>query len=246
MGNKLSRTIQEFREVAVKNKGPQISSMYEVILYHFEQDPLYCYPLSVVVPGRQFVFYDQDLWGPTRKIPYKRGYTQCHMSFVVYQNWEERQYIENWMNSIVNNYSAPGTSVTGVNSGLGTNISLGSALETARAIGNAFSSGGSISQDADFGGGFQDFVDYATGVGLVEIRFLNSSTKAVNSSVSLIESYPAAMSQMGIGADGTGYSTFNVTFQFNEYIYRNYNAGEIRSTQIDNFIDPPPEPQYNA
>lgn len=100
----IADTIRNFREAVLNKGGPQIAGMYEVLLYQSELgEPLACYPMSVVFPGRMFTFYDHDIWGPTRKIPYKRGYTQCHMTFLVYQDWAERTYIENWMNITVAN-----------------------------------------------------------------------------------------------------------------------------------------------
>lgn len=97
----VSNTIQEFRENVLKKGGPQISAFYEVTLTSGDSRSISCYPASIVFPGRMFTFYDHDIWGPVRKIPYKRGYTQCHMTFIVYQDWAERTFLERWMNLIV-------------------------------------------------------------------------------------------------------------------------------------------------
>ena len=218
--DKISKTIQEFRENVTSRGGPQISSMYQVILSHPGQEPIVCYPLSIVIPGRQFMFYEHDLWGTVRKIPFKRGYTQCHMSFIVYQDWAERTYIETWMNSIIKNTQSD----AGVN---GSN-SLGVAVPTvglnevqqAAAINKSLSSGGPLSKDASFSSAYEDYVDYSSGIGAISISFLNSQNKdSANRQLILKEVFPAAISQMSMASDGTAYPTFNTTFQFNTYLY---------------------------
>lgn len=216
--DKVSRTIQEFRQDVLQRGGPQISSMYVVTLAHIIQEPIVCYPLSVIVPGRQFNYYDHDLWGPNRKIPYKRGYTQCHMSFIVYQDWAERTYIETWMNTIVNNANLPGVNFNTTDVRSGAPI-VATQTQAAQAYNNSLSSGGPLSRDANFGFNYQDYVDYQNGFGTILIQCLNSQTKAVNATILLKEAFPAAISQMSMGSDGTGYPTFNVTFQFNDYHY---------------------------
>lgn len=110
--NKISQTITEFRGEVLARRGPQIAGMYEVILSQGVAPPITTYPLNVVLPGRMFTFYDHDIWGPIRKVPYKRGYTQCHMSFIIYQDWEERNYIESWMNSVLVNFGSGSASPT--------------------------------------------------------------------------------------------------------------------------------------
>ena len=98
--NSIVDTITSFRENVISRGGPQIAAMYEATL-NSGSDPLVCYPLTVVIPGRAFQFYEHDIWGPARKIPVKRTYTQCSMTFVVYQDWLERTYIEGWMNNLL-------------------------------------------------------------------------------------------------------------------------------------------------
>jgi len=82
--------------------GPQIASRYRVD-FSVGGASLTTYPFSVIIPGRAMVFYEHDIWGPSRKIPLKRTYTQCQISFVVYQDWTERRFIEEWMNYLVKN-----------------------------------------------------------------------------------------------------------------------------------------------
>lgn len=216
--DKISQTVQQFRQDVLSRGGPQISSMYEVTLAHIAQEPIVCYPLSVIIPGRQFVYYDHDLWGPNRKVPYKRGYTQCHMSFVVYQDWAERAYIETWMNTIINNSNIPGVNfdANSVTTSAATRNFTGN---PAQFFSDALATGGPIQSDANFGFNYQDYIDYVNGYGTVLIKCLNSQTKESNVTFMLKEAFPAAISQMSMGSDGTSYPTFNVTFQFNDYHY---------------------------
>lgn len=216
--DKVSQTIQQFREDVLGRGGPQISSMYEVLLSHFSQSPIVCYPLSIVIPGRQFIYYEHDLWGPSRKVPYKRGYTQCHMSFIVYQDWAERTYIENWMNSIIVNKQAQGLPTS---SALSTAQTIEGETEQQRfdSLASTIANGGVLSEDASFSESYQDYINYASGTGYILINFLNSQTKSPNRSILLKEAFPAAISQMSMASDGSAYPTFNVTFQFNDYLY---------------------------
>ncbi len=218
--DKVNRTIQQFREDVLNRGGPQIASMYQVTLAHTLQSPIVCYPVSVVVPGRQFVFFEHDLWGPNRRVPYKRSYTQCHMTFIIYQDWAERTYIENWMNSIIKNSTSSGVSIS---SGNLSNPSTVAEANLSTALNNSLSSGGPLSADAQFPGNYEDYVDYFNGLGTVEINFLNSSTKnpeSPNRRITLKEAFPAQLNQFAMAADGTSYPMFNVTFQFNNYLYQ--------------------------
>jgi hypothetical protein len=227
--SKISKTIQEFRTAVNERGGPQISSRYEVTLSHLDQEPIVCYPLSVIVPGRNFVFYEHDLWGTVRKIPYKRGYTQCHMSFIVYQDWAERTYVEKWMNTIVRNSQKDGVNFDPNENQVQPNI-LTDEISTATALSQQANYGGPLASDAYFGMQYEDFIDYNAGFGTILIKFMNSGTArpttvgtdgedTVNKSIILKEAFPAAISQMSMASDGSGYPTFNVTFQFNSYYY---------------------------
>ena len=207
--NGISQTITQFRDDVIKRGGPQLGGFYDVTLYHWAQGPIKCYPAAVVVPGRQFVFYEHDLWGPNRRVPYKRSYGQCFMTFLVYQDFKERLYLENWMDSIIKNKSTSPTSSTAT-LGQQQEIDTLEGLESAR--GNVFT-------DTTFSnfGNTKDYIDYYSGLGFISINFLNSETKLINRSLGLYEAYPAQMQQIGLGSADTGPATFTVTFQFNNY-----------------------------
>lgn len=217
MAVKISNTIKEFRQDALSRGGPQISSMYKVELYHHD-DVMTCYPMSVVIPGRQFVYYEHDLWGTTRKIPYKRGYTQCHMSFIAYQDWAERTFIEKWMNTIIRHKNTTGVATNIQNA---TNPTIDGDEANAITVLQNMLVNGSLLGDAQFDlSNYDDFVDYNQGFGMLNIHCLNAQNKKTsNLIISLKEVFPAAISQMSIASDGSGYPTYNVTFQFNDYVY---------------------------
>jgi hypothetical protein len=221
--NSIVNTVTAFRENVISRGGPQIAAMYEVTMYSGTQsktiaDPLVCYPIAITIPGRQFQFFEHDIWGPSRKVPVKRTYTQCTMSFVVYQDWLERTYIEDWMNRILstktytgnaNLFSSPGTN----------NISSSQENQQNVAISLINSlSNNSVSRDAVFGE-YGDYINYSNATGVISIKALNSGDKSVNKEIQLHEVYPSTISPMAMSSDGTGYAAFNVGFQFNNYIY---------------------------
>lgn len=244
--NNISSTIQEFRQNVLGRGGPQLASLYEVYL-NSPRETIVAYPLNIILPGRQYVYYEHDLWGPNRKVPYKRGYTQCHMTFIVYQDWAERTFIEQWMDIIIKNNGTsvgrpvssgqpanadPGPSNTAPNSfdsyinavngyfnGTSTvSGTIGPASQLSNdTISQAISSGANSSFSTS---NYKDFIDYYNGVGSIQIRCVNSQRRSSpNVRITLKEAFPAAISQMSMVSEATGYATFNVTFQFNNYFY---------------------------
>jgi len=221
--SKISNTITQFREDVLSRGGPQISGMYEVTLAQNNTSPVVCYPLNVVLPGRVFITYDHDIWGTIRKIPYKRGYTQCSMTFVVYQDWAERTYIESWMNSIIRNDNRSVEQQIALDGEENITEDPANAQlshQDYQVISSSLSSGGVQDSDANFGiAKYNDYVDYYGGVGTIIINCLNSQTKTPNKTLILKEAYPATVSPLTLAADGSAYPTFTVSFQFNSYDY---------------------------
>ena len=105
----ISNTVTEFRQNVLKQGGPQLASFYKLTMSS-GTDSVTAYPQSVVLPGRSFSFFEHDIWGPVRRVPYKRLYTTCNITFIIYQDWSEKMFIENWMNKIV--VSNPYRSIT--------------------------------------------------------------------------------------------------------------------------------------
>jgi hypothetical protein len=227
---KVSNTITQFREDVKSRGGPQIAGMYEVTLFQNTKTPITCYPLSVVLPGRMFLTYDHDIWGTVRKVPYKRAYTQCNMTFVVYQDWAERTYIESWMNTIIRHDSRTLEKQLATDAGESVPANSG-ALTAANPTAPQLSEkqvqaisgniGGNLGKDASFGKNtYNEYVDYYNGIGSITINMLNSQTKKPNRTIQLLEAFPTTISPLSLAADGSGYPTFSVAFQFNDYNYK--------------------------
>lgn len=209
--NKINRTINQFRE-EINSRGIQKAAFYEVTMVHGES--IICYPLSVVTPGRSFIYYNHDIWGPTRKIPYKRTYTECNMSFIIHGDWGERIFLEQWANDGISN-------ISGLN--LATSTPLDSSgngvtdLSSAQALADTIVESGSSSSPRSIGN-YSDYVDYLGGLGTVKIKCLNTNDKdKANIEFVLREAYPSKLSPITLASDGGSYATFNVTFQFREY-----------------------------
>ena len=212
--NRINSTINQFRE-EISSRGLQIASLYEVTLFHTASgEPLICYPLSVVIPGREFVFYNHDVWGPTRKIPYKRQYTQSTMSFIIHDDWAERIYLERWANSvIVNTGASPSGYAYASNFDTQPDGDSPPIEEVSLSIEE---SAADISPSTSTP--YNDYVNYESGRGTVRIKCLNSKNKTQPNLVfKLKEAYPAALSPISLAADGSAYSTFSVTFQCRDY-----------------------------
>ena len=239
----VSSTVQGFRTGVLRKGGPQIAAKYRAILGS-PFGTASSYPLSIILPGRNFLFYDHDLWGPVRKIPFKRGYTQCNMSFVIYQDWYERKFLEAWMNLMIppSTSSSGGSSFaklkqektsTGSNSGDGLiaqGISI--AQQTASAASDFFRNltldgypdamEGLLSSQDDTAISANSYGEYANysnvrQAGRIVIECLNSSTGKPNTTFTLYEAFPAQITPVALGSDGTGYPSFTVSFQFNYY-----------------------------
>jgi hypothetical protein len=216
--NRINTTLNEFRQ-EISTRGLQIASLYEVTLSHTASgQPLVCYPMSVVVPGREFVYYNHDVWGPTRKIPYKRQYTQSTMSFIIHDDWAERLYLERWANSVILNAGAsPGGNALAINFDSNTDSPPPPPQEIADSI---ESTAADISPSTDVA--YNDYVNYDQGIGSVVIKCLNSKNKNKSNLIfTLKEAYPAALSPISMASDGSAYSTFSVTFQYRDYSISN-------------------------
>lgn len=206
----ISNTVKEFREAVLQKGGPQIASFYKMLLT-VGDSTLVCYPQSVVLPGRSFSFFEHDIWGPVRRVPYKRLYTVCNVTFIIYQDWSERVFLENWMNKIV--VSNPYKSITPRD----TEGSTPPTLSLPNSSGYP---------DASFGNGvFDEWIDYSS-AGTVTIDFLNAQDKTkTNLSIEMYEAFPSTISQVSMGSDATGYPSFTVGFQFRSYAVYGGNGG---------------------
>jgi hypothetical protein len=202
--NRINTTLNEFRQ-EISTRGLQIASLYEVTLSH-------------TASGQPLVCYNHDVWGPTRKIPYKRQYTQSTMSFIIHDDWAERLYLERWANSVILNAGAsPGGNALAINFDSNTDSPPPPPQEIADSI---ESTAADISPSTDVA--YNDYVNYDQGIGSVVIKCLNSKNKNKSNLIfTLKEAYPAALSPISMASDGSAYSTFSVTFQYRDYSISN-------------------------
>jgi hypothetical protein len=225
----ISNTINQFRADVLAQGGPQLASLYRVN-FVYPGGSLVAYPASIVLPGRSYSFYEHTLWGPSRRVPYSRLYTPCNMTFNIYQDWSEKNFMENWMNTVVKfskggasqrnyNKAIPPAFGNGSTEGTDQNSSSSSPLSSIveGAIEFAKSFGSNREKSANFGNNvFDDWVNYGSR-GRIFIEFLNTSKTGVNHRMVLNEAFPATISQIAVGADATGYPTFTIGFQFFDY-----------------------------
>ena len=212
----VSNSIQNFRQNVIKRGGgPQYASKYVATMVWPGGSQVY-YPLSVVLPGRNYAFFEHDIWGTVRKVPYKRGYTQCNMTFIIYQDWGERNFIERWMNAVVlNKNGVVGTEgfIPGAQGGI--NVPSSTSQNALNQITRDIRS-----RETKFvyNSVYDEFSLYTDAVGTIEINCFSSDNATVTKKVTLKEAFPAQISPAALGADATAYPTFTVGFQFNEYL----------------------------
>ena len=229
----VSNTVTQFRQDVLKKGGPQIASKYRVNFFRStgSESIIECYPLSVVLPGRIFSLYEHDIWGPVRKIPYKRGYTQCNVTFLIYQDWRERRFIESWMNNIVKNIDNTSSSSSSLPDYSDVNDIRETAGLSSQQISDAENSQNDQQANALFKLGssvnsqtsnvYKDYVNYINGTGRILIETLSAESQSRSKrtcSLLLKEAYPATLSPTTFASDGTGFASFTVGFQFNDYL----------------------------
>ena len=217
----IHNTVSDFRDGVVAQGGLQFTSLYRMKILNKGTNIQEIYPTSLVLPGRSFSFYEHDIWGPVRRIPYKRTYTQFNATFIVFQNWKERHDFESWMDDMIPptfnrnvkiqyNESTPEAFP---------NIDLTLTPEEIFAAARDAVVAGAQARptNADFDEAYREYIDYAKTT-TIDIDFLNTADRTkVNATMKLSEAYPASISQMAMGSDATGYSTYTIGFQFREY-----------------------------
>tara|TARA_R100001443_G_scaffold99307_1_gene106416 strand:- start:119 stop:655 length:537 start_codon:yes stop_codon:yes gene_type:complete len=101
-------SIENFKNTFLK-KGIARPTRYRVELTTSAGVELNFQPETVTLPSRSFVQIDDDLYGPVRKVPVARQYTDTVvLSFPVSDDQTERTFFEAWMDEIVfedNNFS---------------------------------------------------------------------------------------------------------------------------------------------
>ena len=171
------------------------------------------YPTSLVLPGRSFSFFEHDMWGPTRRVPYKRVYTQFNASFIIFQDWKEKNEFEAWMDLMIPPSNGGVASVD--TSGFRPPTEVETVIDYLSSIESPTLG---TSGNSTFNESYGDTINYDN-TGTITIEFLNAKNKTkVNSKMVLLEAFPSTISQVAMGADATGYPTYTVGFQFREYI----------------------------
>ena len=103
--NFIPKTVSSLRSNIVRREGVQLASRY-IVEFVTPKDSFVTYPMEVNIPQRALMTYNagqpQSLWGTNRKVPLMHEYDELTMSFVVYQDWAERNFFEQWMDFIIN------------------------------------------------------------------------------------------------------------------------------------------------
>jgi len=109
-------TIDQYRQYVLERKFTQNPSFYTMDIPGggIKNDRfLRCYPDSIILPGRTFLTAPFSYFGPEYDIPLRREYNQLSVNFLVFQDWKERQFFDNWMDSVLP-YNTPSRSVASV------------------------------------------------------------------------------------------------------------------------------------
>lgn len=101
----ISGSISEFRNNVVSRGGVQFANRY-IVDFITPFGSFTTYPSEVNVPQRALVTYEtgqpRSLWGTKRKIPIQHEFDEITMSFVLYQDFAEKNFFDSWMDKIVN------------------------------------------------------------------------------------------------------------------------------------------------
>jgi hypothetical protein len=199
------QTVTDFKKkILTFGGGLQQVSRYEVLLQGPGGLPAFVtYPENVALPPRSFISTPFSNWGPDFNIPVKREYGECAMSFIIYQDWYERKYIESWMDKVI---------PTGIKS-----------------VGGGGGGGGSAAPSA---ADFADYTNpYSVFSGNIQINCLsvtsNSSGspggkvdgKRVTAKITLNDVFPMSITPTTLSAEASGYGTFVAIFTFRDYLF---------------------------
>jgi hypothetical protein len=203
-----SKSIAEFRKSVISRGGVQQPNRYRVIMVDNSNTSIVCYPESVTLPQRSFNTVPYTPWGPVMQIPIRREYGECAMSFIIYQDWAERRFLENWMNGIVIPHASAAPSEAGVNYfqrlfGPG----AGGLLSTREASGENY---------ADYSNAYNN--SYGTiliGTQPAEEQSLGKYTATLK----LNEAYPLTITPTSLSSESSGYATYVVIFAFKDYVF---------------------------
>jgi len=98
-------SITNLRQQIVSRGGVQYASRY-VVDFVSPYGTFTTYPLELNMPQRALATFEvgqpTSLWGTKRSIPLQHEYDNITMSFIIYQDWAEKDFFDKWMNKIIN------------------------------------------------------------------------------------------------------------------------------------------------
>ena len=106
----ISGSISEFRNSVVNRGGVQFANRY-IVDFVTPFGSYTTYPSEINIPQRALMTYETgmptSLWGTKRKIPLQHEFDEITMSFVLYEDFAEKNFFDAWMDNIVRrgNYS---------------------------------------------------------------------------------------------------------------------------------------------
>jgi hypothetical protein len=190
------QTITDFKKkILTFGGGLQQVSRYEVILQGPGSLPsVITYPENVALPPRSFVSTPFSNWGPDFNIPIKREYGECAISFIIYQDWYERKYIESWMDKVI---------PTGIVSGSG--------------------GGGDAAASASDFSDYTNPYSIFSGSVQINCLSINSNSGGgggrITAKIKLNDAYPLSITPTTLSAEASGYGTFVSIFSFRDYSF---------------------------
>lgn len=203
-----SKSIGEFRQAVISRGGVQQPNRYRVLMVDNANTTIVCYPESVTLPQRTFNTVPYTPWGPVMQIPTRREYGECAMSFIIFEDWGERRFLERWMDSIIPPHSSAQPSAAGVN--------IAQRLFGPKP-GGLFSSREVDSQKySDYSNSYNN--SYGT-IFIATQPAKEQNTDSYTSTIRLNEAYPLTITPTSLSSEATGYSTFVAIFAFKDYLF---------------------------
>lgn len=209
-----SKSITQFREAVISRGGVQQPNRYRVIMVDNQNRTIVCYPESVTLPQRSFNTVPYTPWGPVMQIPVRREYGECAMSFIIFQDWAERRFMETWMNTIIPPTASAEPSEVGVNYG---QRLLGPALGgIASGIGGVSDRQASTEKYSDYTNSYnRSYGTILIGTQPVETQSQGDYTSVIR----LNEAYPLTITPTSLSSEATGYATYVAIFAFKDYSF---------------------------
>lgn len=203
-----AKSVTQFRESVLSRGGVQQPNRYRVIMVDNTNRSIVCYPESVTLPQRSFNTVPYTPWGPVMQIPVRREYGECAMSFIIYEDWAERRFMENWMNAIIPPTASSSPSEVGVGYGERLYGPALSGLDNRREA---------VSEQ------YSDYTNsYNKSYGTILIGTQPSKTQSQGDYTSVMrlnEAYPLTITPTSLSSEATGYATYVAIFAFKDYLF---------------------------